>query len=65
MPSSAIHKITYDTSSSTLRIIFVSGNIYEYKNVPIEVYHSMKRASSKGTFFNQHIKGQYSFERIQ
>lgn len=43
----------------------MSGNIYEYRNVPLEVYRAMKRAPSKGTYFNQRIKGKYSFQKIE
>jgi hypothetical protein len=65
MPSSVIYKVTYDVSSSTLRIIFVSGNVYDYMNVPAEVYKSIRQAPSKGTYFNQSIKGRYPFRRVQ
>jgi hypothetical protein len=65
MPSSVIYKITYNASSLTLRITFVSGSIYDYRNVPIEIYQGMKSAASKGTYFNQYIKGKYSFEKIE
>lgn len=43
----------------------MSGNIYEYRNVPLEIYRAMKRASSKGVYFNQSIKGKYSFQKIE
>lgn len=65
MPSSVISSITYDASSSTLRITFVSGNIYDYKDVPILVYQFIKKSASKGIFFNQYIKGKYPFRRIK
>jgi len=64
MPSSVILRISYDVATSTLRVVFVSGTIYDYKNVPEEIYHSMKAATSKGAYLNQHIKGNYSFEKI-
>ena len=64
MPSTVISAIEYDGESSTLRVIYVSGMIYDYKNVPHEVYLAMKTAFAKGTFLNQHIKGKYPFEKI-
>lgn len=64
MPSTVIDKISYDVASSTLRIIFLSGNIYDYENVPLEIYQAMKQARSKGIFFNEKIKGSYSYKRI-
>jgi hypothetical protein len=65
MPSSVVAAIKYDPRSSTLRVIYVSGMVYDYKNVPEEVYIAMKTAFSKGTFLNQHIKGKYEFEKIK
>jgi len=65
MPSSVVSAISYDPSRKTLRIIFVSGMIYDYKNVPEEVYYAMKSSGSKGIYLNQHIKGRYAFEKIK
>ena len=64
MPSSVISKILYNDETSTLRIIFLSGVVYDYKNVPFEVYTDMKNASSKGTYLNKNIKGHYSFKKV-
>lgn len=55
----------YNDDTKTLRVVFVSGAIYDYKKVPAEVYHAMQSASSKGTFLNTHIKEHYRFEKIK
>ena len=65
MPSSVVSTMQYDNTSGTLRIIFVSGMIYDYKNVPEEVYIALKTSGAKGIFLNQHIKGKYEFEKIK
>lgn len=64
MPSSVISTFHYNTVTATLRVIFISGRVYDYKNVPEKVYQAMKASSSKGTFLNLHIKGRYQFEEI-
>ena len=64
MPSSVVLKIDYDADATTLRITFVSGKIYAYENVPKDTYVAMKSAFSKGIFFNDHIKGKYSFKKV-
>jgi hypothetical protein len=64
MPSSVVAEIRYDSYSSTLRVIYVSGMVYDYKNVPAHVYTQMKNSFAKGTFLNQHIKGKYPFEKV-
>lgn len=65
MPSSVVAAIKYDVSSSTLRVVYVSGSVYDYKKVPAKVYHEMKKASSKGEFLNKEIKPNYEFEKIK
>lgn len=64
MPSTVIKNIIYDVASSTLRIVFVSGMVYDYKEVPEIVYQSLKTSGSKGTYLNKHIKNNYRFEKI-
>ena len=64
MPSSVIAAMKYDRTSFVLTIRFVSGLVYNYKDVPEEVFNSLKTSSSKGAFLNQHIKGKYQFEKI-
>ncbi|MBW8685290.1 KTSC domain-containing protein [Chitinophaga rhizophila] len=64
MPSSVVHRMHYNPETATLRIIFVSGLIYDYKNVPEEVYQAMKTSGSKGTYLNKYIKGHYPYEKV-
>lgn len=65
MPSSVIAGISYDAASATLRISFVSGMIYEYKDVPEEIYTALKTSDAKGIYLNRQIKGKYRFEKIK
>ncbi len=65
MPSTVIASISYKADSSVLRIAFVSGLIYQYKNVPVEIYNHLRTAKSKGTYFNEHIKNKYEFEKVE
>lgn len=63
MPSTVIASIKYDPGKEILRVIFRSGSIYDYKNVPESVYNAMRTAPSKGTFLNTQIKGNYNYEK--
>ena len=65
MPSSVVAAIKYDPNSATLRVIYVSGSVYDYKKVPETVYNQMKAASSKGVFLNKQIKPNYEYEKIK
>jgi hypothetical protein len=55
----------YDAGTKTLRIIYLSGAVYDYKNVPEEIYKDIKAAASKGTFLNRDIKGHFPFKKIK
>jgi len=65
MPSSVVSAMRYDPLSATLRIIFVSGLIYDYKNVPPEKYEALRTSGSKGKFLNKYIKGFHPFKKIK
>lgn len=64
MPSSVINHFKYDEKSHTLIITFVTGLVYQYKNVPEEVYKMMKAAGSKGRYFNFYIKDKFKFKKL-
>ncbi|MEP7164287.1 MAG: KTSC domain-containing protein [Ferruginibacter sp.] len=65
MPSSVILHTKYFPSTAVLRVIFVSGSIYDYKAVPEKVYKEMIGSASKGIYLNKNIKGHYDFEKIK
>ena len=60
--SSDIASIGYD--GSTLHILFNSGGIYQYTNVPHSTYSGLMSASSHGKYFHAFIKGRYGDTRI-
>lgn len=65
MPSSVIKKYEYRPEVNVLTITFVSGAVYDYLNVPEEVYNEMRATVAKGIFFNQHIKDKYECVRVE
>ena len=65
MPSSVVAAIHYYAEKKVLRVIYVSGAVYDYKAVPEKAYQAMKNSGSKGTYLNKEIKGKYKFEKIQ
>ena len=64
MPSTVVSSFTYDAEKKILRIVFVTGMVYNYKNVPENIYHEMKNSFSKGIYFNQHVKNVFDFEKV-
>lgn len=61
--SSAIASVGYDRDREELEVEFRSGNVYRYFRVPEEVYEELLRASSKGRYFGENIRGQYDSAR--
>jgi len=41
-----------------------SGRLYRYHDVPESLAFAMKRAPSRGKFFNRYIKGKYPFSPL-
>jgi hypothetical protein len=65
MPSSVVAGISYQAETGTLRVWFVSGSIYDYKEVPAAVAEALKASSSKGRYLNLQVKGKYDYEKIR
>ena len=63
--SSMIRSVGYDEPASFLEIEFRSGKLYRYDDVPQEVYLELMSASSKGRYFEMHIKDAgFGYHRI-
>lgn len=60
--SSNIKSVGFD--NNTLEIEFHSGGIYQYFDVPTEVYHLFMNSSSKGRYFDQFIKNRFRWIEI-
>jgi hypothetical protein len=61
MPSSVIRSFDYDPAEHRLDIRFVSGRLYSYLDVPEREVAALRRAGSKGGFFNRRIRDRYDF----
>lgn len=64
MPSSVVTSFSYDPATLTLRVHYISGLIYDYKNVPEKVFKEMKASGSKGRYLNFNIKGKFEYEKV-
>lgn len=65
--SSQIEAIGYDEASKTLAVKFKKGAVYQYQNVPAELYKQFSKAESLGKFFGATIKahpGAYPFKKV-
>lgn len=64
VPSTNISSIGYDEVTETLEIEFLNGTIYQYFNVPKNMYDQLMQAGSKGKFLNTYIKNAYPYSRV-
>jgi hypothetical protein len=64
LESSTVASAGYDASTSTMELEFTSGTLYDYFAVPRSTFDRFLAADSKGTFFNQHIRGVYPFRKL-
>jgi len=64
--SSNISSIGYDEENEILEIEFHSGSVYQYYDVPFEVYDELMNADSHGSYFYHNIRnGGYSYTRVR
>ena len=64
--SSALIEISYWPYGRELRVQFRnSGAWYTYYDVPAETWHDFKNAESKGSYYNQYIKGYFECTKDQ
>ena len=62
--SSNVNTVGYNSLTKTLQVEFKSGSIYEYYEVPEEVYIAFMNAESKGKFGISNIFYKYKFKQI-
>lgn len=63
--SSMITSIGYDFQQSVLEIEFKkNGQIWQYFDVPENLWYEMESASSVGKFFHSNIKGVFTENRV-
>jgi hypothetical protein len=63
--SSNIEAIGYSEEDNILEVEFHDGSVYQYLEVPKDIYDGLMSASSHGTYLNEHVKKVYNFRKIQ
>ncbi|MGV3490284.1 MAG: KTSC domain-containing protein [Devosia sp.] len=59
--STAVTRAEYNATTSVLSLWFAeSGGPYDYYLVPARIFEGLCDASSKGKYFNQHIRDRYT-----
>lgn len=62
--SSNLAKTIYDTETKSLIVEFNNGTMYEYENVPHQIYTRLRMSESQGKFFNAEISKKYKYKKL-
>jgi hypothetical protein len=62
--SSDVVSIGYDAKEQILEIEFRGNRIYQYSEVPQDIYNHFMRADSYGNYFNTYINKHYKYRRV-
>jgi len=63
--SSNLASIGYDAENEILEVQFNHGGVYQYFDVPENVYEELMNASSHGQYFDRNIKkAGYEFQKM-
>ncbi|GAA5104386.1 KTSC domain-containing protein [Orbus sasakiae] len=62
--SSNLASVGYELETNTLEIEFKKSGIYQYFNVPEQVYNELMTAGSHGQYFSYQIKPHYSYQKV-
>lgn len=62
--SSNVESVGYDEGSSTLQVKFKNGAMYQYFDVPENVFTGLRDADSIGGYLAARIKGTYRYTKV-
>lgn len=63
--SSNLASVGYDAANEILEIAFNHGGVYQYFDVPENIYEELMNASSHGQYFDRNIKkAGYEFQKM-
>lgn len=62
--SSNIASVGYDADTQTMEVEFLKGQVYQYEDVPEQVYNDMLESSSPGSYLRNNVINVYSSIKI-
>lgn len=65
MPSTVIRHFSYDEPKRKLRVIFQSGDVYDYFDVPPQLPEDWRAAFSKGLFFAERVRDKFDYRLVE
>lgn len=62
--SSAIASVGYDAATGTLEVEYSHGAVYQYFDIPEDMYVQLMQASSKGTYLYNNVRDAFPYSRV-
>ena len=62
--SSNVASVGYYEDSQTLEVEFLNGSVYQYFDVPEQIYIGLRDADSVGGYLAANIKGVYRYSKV-
>jgi hypothetical protein len=62
--SSNIKKTEYDTETKNLLVTFNNGALYEYMEIPHQLYTQFRMSESQGKFFSSKIAKAFKYKKV-
>ena len=63
--SKALASVGYDAATRTLRVRFRHGGLYDYLDVPAEVFEALTSSAHPWTEWHEHITAAYDYRRVE
>ena len=63
--SSYIRSVGYDPQGHVLEIEFQNDGVYQYEDVEQDIYADLMAAPSKGRYFTDRIRDNFSWRRVE
>lgn len=62
--STSFRSLGYDPQRNILEVEFTNGHVYQYLDVPRDLYDGLCRSSSKGRYFHTRIRDAFAAVRV-
>ena len=62
--SSNLASVGYDAENEILEVEFNHGGVYQYFDVPENIYNDLINAPSIGSYLAQNIKGRFRYSKV-
>ena len=62
--SSNLTAVGYDEQNNVLRIAFKSGDVYDYYDVPPDIFQNLMSAESLGSYHYYNIRMNFAYEKL-